>query len=778
MSKKYLFLILLMITAVLPASAVLKEKDLDNTLSILRSELTKTYQDMRQQEQFMQLGQQRIRENMMDIYTRSSQNSLMLYSQKSGYIFDLTYACHEATDLYNTFQKRTVPFRNYINKFESELTRYDSLIVNLRNMPTMMMTDRARIDRNVCLTLAVSIRHSIKDNNDQMENYITMYKRTEERLRNMNDYANMRYSEIQSNIFLNGGDTYFSIIKNLGTQISSAKTSLRGKYSHKRTAARSQWDVKVIFMLFGMIVIYGLIAFGLNVLGIRFIMPRRFKTDNFRAKQWCIILATSVITLAILLMIIKAIFSEQNFLIMASGLLVEYTWLLSVILVSLLLRLNGDQIKSSFRIYAPLLMMGFIVISFRIVLIPNDLVNLIFPPILIICTLWQWIVIRKHNDNIPKSDVFYTYITLVVFLVSTVCSMVGYTLLSVQILIWWVMQLTCILTITCISGWLKKIGERKHFNEKPITVSWFYELITSVAMPIVGVISFIVAIYWAADVFNMGATIGKQLSYKFIDTDNFKVSFYGIVQVIILYFVFAYINRVVKELLAIHFEKSDHSTAASRNVLARNIVQIIVWGAWFLIALSSFHVSNTWLVVVSGGLSTGLGFASKDILENIYYGISLMAGRVKIGDLIEVGGTRGIVSSINYTSTMLEIPDGSVIAFQNSQLFTENYKNLTKNHGYELDKIEVGVAYGSDIDSVRKMLIENISQLDFLEKSKPVGVVLDNFADSCLTLKVLVWVPVMTFYASDGAVRECIYKTLNANSIEIPFPQTDVHLRG
>lgn len=778
MSKKFLFFILLMIAAVLPADAVLKEKDLDNTLSILRSELTKTYQDMRQQEQFMQLGQQRIRENMMDIYTRSSQNSLMLYSQKSGYIFDLTYACHEATDLYNTFQKRTVPFRNYINKFDSELTRYDSLIVNLKNMPTMMMSEKAKIDRNVCLTLAVSIRHSIKDNSEQMESYITMYKRTEERLRNMNDYANMRYAEIQSNIFLNGGDSYFTIIKNIGTQINSAKASLVGKYKHRRAATRSQWDAKVIMILFTMIFIYGLLAFGLNVLCIRFIMPKRFKTESFHAKQWCIILATSVITLAVLLMIIKAIFSEQNFLIMASGLLVEYTWLLGVILVSLLLRLNGDQIKSSFRIYAPLIMMGFIVISFRIVLIPNDLVNLIFPPILVICTLWQWAVIRKHNDNIPKSDVFYTYITLTVFVVSTICSMIGYTLLSVQILIWWVMQLTCVLTITCLMGWLMKIGERKKFSERPVTESWFYDLIISVVVPVIGVMSFVAAIYWAADVFNMGATIGKQLSHKFIDTDNFKVSFYGIVQVVVLYFLFAYINRVVKELLAIHFEKSDHSTAASRNVLARNIVQIIVWGAWFLIMLSSFHVSNTWLVVVSGGLSTGLGFASKDILENIYYGISLMAGRVKIGDLIEVGGTRGVVSSINYTSTMLEIPDGSVIAFQNSQLFTENYKNLTKNNGYERDKIEIGVAYGSDIDKVREMLVENISQLDFLDKTKPVTVILDSFADSCVSLSVLVWVPVLTFYPSDGAVRECIYKTLNAHNIEIPFPQTDVHIRG
>lgn len=122
-------------------------------------------------------------------------------------------------------------------------------------------------------------------------------------------------------------------------------------------------------------------------------------------------------------------------------------------------------------------------------------------------------------------------------------------------------------------------------------------------------------------------------------------------------------------------------------------------------------MSNTWLVVISGGLSTGVGFASKDILENIYYGISLMTGRVKVGDYIECDGTRGRVSSISYTSTMLDTIDGSVIAFQNSQLFTKNYKNLTRNHGYELAIIPVGIAYGSNIKEVKEMLIDAINQL-------------------------------------------------------------------
>jgi mechanosensitive ion channel family protein len=224
-------------------------------------------------------------------------------------------------------------------------------------------------------------------------------------------------------------------------------------------------------------------------------------------------------------------------------------------------------------------------------------------------------------------------------------------------------------------------------------------------------------------------------------------------------------------------DKNDPTTAAARSTMYINVLQVIVWGAWLLTILSIFEISSTWLVVVSGGLSTGIGFAMKDILENIYYGISLMTGRIKIGDYIVCDGIRGRVSSISYTSTMLEALDGSVIAFQNSQLFTKNYKNMTKNHGYELDILEVGIAYGSNINKVKKMLVDAITALGITYTEKSVQVMIKSFDDSCVTLKVLVWVNVFTQGSDDSAIMECIYETLEKNGIEIPFPQREITIK-
>jgi small-conductance mechanosensitive channel len=127
-------------------------------------------------------------------------------------------------------------------------------------------------------------------------------------------------------------------------------------------------------------------------------------------------------------------------------------------------------------------------------------------------------------------------------------------------------------------------------------------------------------------------------------------------------------------------------------------------------------------------------------------------------------------------STVIEAIDGSQIAFQNSQLFTKNYKNMTRNHGYELDILEVGVAYGTDIAKCKKLLIDAIMKLDCVNKKRGVRVVLREFGDSSVVLKLLVWVPVSTQYTNDGEILETVYNTLNANGISIPFPQRDLHI--
>lgn len=782
MKKRLYIIILLMVAFVLPSNAVLKEANLDTTLYMLRTELTNYHIDLEKQNQAAKAQQLAVIQELISIVKQADQNSIMLYSQRNGYIFDMTYACHEATEQFKKFKSKAVPFRQMIKKNNVEVARFDSLINYLYGMNTMFLSEEAQVNRNVDLTLAVNIRRQLVEKQKQLQAYMQAYDRTDRKLQALNDYANRRYEDIQNSIFNNGGDNYLRILRNFSMNYKEAKTSVTEKYKPV-PGMMSQWDVRIIFILFGIIIFWGLISIFLNLFTIRIVITQLMKhgmfenrKESFMAKRPCLIMAMTVVTFAFILGIVRMAVT-QNFVIMASQLLVEYSWLVGVILVSILLRVDNDKIKNTFRIYSPLMLVGFIVIVFRIILIPNDLVNLIFPPVLLLCALWQWNVIGRKHNQVLRTDKTYAFISLAVFGVSTIFAWTGFTLLAVQLIIWWTMQLTCVLTITCCEGWLSVYAKRKKLADKAITAKWLYRFIYKVLLPISGVLSFIISIYWAADVFNMSDTTWEIFNKDYIKTSNFTASLFSISEVACLYFLFNYINITSVDFMRHHFEKADPTSAASKIVMFKNVMQVIIWGIWLMIALNVFQVGKSWLLAIFAGLSTGLGFASKDILENIYYGVSLMMGRVKVGDYIICDGTRGKVSSISYTSTMLEATDGSVIAFQNSQLFSKNYKNMTKNHGYELDILEVGIAYGSNVKEVKQILIDALIKLDCIYQDKGVKVLLKSFDDSCITLRIVVWVNVLTQAIDDATIMECIYDTLNDHNIEIPFPQREITIK-
>jgi small-conductance mechanosensitive channel len=149
-----------------------------------------------------------------------------------------------------------------------------------------------------------------------------------------------------------------------------------------------------------------------------------------------------------------------------------------------------------------------------------------------------------------------------------------------------------------------------------------------------------------------------------------------------------------------------------------------------------------------------------------------------VGDWIQVDGTMGKVASISYTSTVIESLYGEVITFQNAQLFSKNYKNLTRNHGYVLVVVPFGVAYGSNLKQVTELVETAVNDMHhkWIDKTKKVKSVVSEMADSSINFKLFVWAdaPKQSYVVSD--VLKCVYDTLNENGIQIPFPQRDIHL--
>lgn len=810
MRKTFLLIIILSLLVALPSHAVLKERNIGGSLAMLRIELTNYHNKLERQSGAQKEQRELVMKQLISTMNRSQQNAIMLYSQKSGNVFNLTYACHEATEQYKSFKESVGPFREYVNEANTEITRYDSLISDLSSMYVNALSPKEKTDRNVCLTLAVNIRRTLNYKKQQSQLYIDIYNKTEARLKGLNDYANKRYAEIQASIFSNNGDNVLTLLRNIKSEVKTTSQAMAEKY-RPTNKFRSDWDSRIILILLALIAFYALIAAGLAYIVIGFVITRLVKKnkadfllrwlsgsdggekakENFRAKRVCIILAATVITFAAVLGMVKATIS-QNFLSMASGLLVEYAWLMAVILLSLLIRLDGKQILHGLKIYTPIMAMCFIVIFFRIVLIPNVLSNLVMPLLLLLFTIWQWFAIMKNSRQLPATDSFYAWVSLTVFLASDVASMVGYSLLSVEILIWWTMQLTCILTITCVSDLLKQYGndpKRKFFDDNtPVSRTWFFRLVYTAALPILGTLSILISIYWAADVFNLSDTTLSLFNRSLVNTDKFTFSIMRAVQASVFFFLAKYVNHV--SLHTLHYQltlreqrkakeenrKPSMQTVMSHTAMWRNLIQVVIWGAWLLVTLTIFHIDNSWIVAISAGLSTGIGFAMKDILENLYYGISLMAGRIKVGDYISIDGTKGTVRNISYTSTTVEALDGSVISYQNSQLFSKNYKNLTRNHGNVLSIIPIGVAYGTRVPEVKGAIDTAVTKLNKQNYIKYLKTVFAGFGDNSIDFKILAWVDSRKQTYAEGDIMEAVYNALNDKDIEIPYPQRDIHI--
>ena len=779
MMKRQLLLVLLVLATMLPAGAVLKEENMAQTLSVLCEELSETHQEQKERaKRFEQRNKQFQRSIGRDLELCNN-IELMLYSQKEANVFDLAYACGQATSLYNRVS-RTRSFKQFEQQQDEQIAQYESLVQALNNIPDYQLkTPAMRATRDSCIFLAKFIESDIRKTRETMKGNHEQRQWVAKKAEKLNDYAMEMYERIRENVFVNGGQNYFQILKRFNYNWKNSRDDISEKYTPTRKT-RSEWRGEYIGFLFIFMAVYVIGALVLSWLILRFLVPKRFLTrasyKTFLEKRSCIVICVAAAVFGIATFIISSVV-DQNFMSMATTLLSEYAWLIAAITLSIIIRLDSSAVKSGIKLYVPVLLVGFVVFFFRIVFLPSTMVNLVFPPLLLVFTVWQLIVNRRHNADVPRSDMFYSWISFTVMAVSTVMAWMGYTLMSVQVLIWWIMQLTLIQTITVVYDLLHNYERRRIPEDADVRRTWFYDAVYKMVVPIAATLSVALSIYWAAQVFDLTQWCERIFRYKFVDQPGLIVlSLDRLLFCVAAAFVFHYIIYLFiqgYQLWKVYKTGSENRAVT----LSMNIIKYIGWGIYIYIVLVTLHVNRTGITFILTGLSTGIGFAMKDTLENLFYGLSLMNGRVKIGDVIECDGVRGKVKNINYQSTLVETIDGSVIAFLNSQLFTKNFKNMTRNHGYEMAKITVGVAYGSKIDAVREMIIERISKLDCYDPGKGVQVLFQNFGESSVDLLVVVWVRVSSQVADVALIKENIYSVLNENGIEIPFPQADLHIR-
>lgn len=230
-----------------------------------------------------------------------------------------------------------------------------------------------------------------------------------------------------------------------------------------------------------------------------------------------------------------------------------------------------------------------------------------------------------------------------------------------------------------------------------------------------------------------------------------------------------------------------NSSPATKTMLA-NLGYYFLVVLTFVFALNSVGIDLSSLTILVGALSVGIGFGLQNIVSNFISGIILIFEKsIQVGNIIEISDQfRGRVTQINMRSSVINTFDNIDIIIPNSTLMQNNVINLTFSDDIRRLHIPFGVAYGTDSDLVIEVILNALKETDLVyikyDESKDPKVWMTGMGASSVDFKLLVWINaninksgVDSSTMSDFLIF--IYKTLQNNNIEIPFPQLDLHIK-
>lgn len=239
-------------------------------------------------------------------------------------------------------------------------------------------------------------------------------------------------------------------------------------------------------------------------------------------------------------------------------------------------------------------------------------------------------------------------------------------------------------------------------------------------------------------------------------------------------------SDLASSLVANHLLATSHLDAGARFAIGRLTYYLLLL-IGTLVALETIGVALGSLTIILSSLGVGVGFGLQNIVNNFVSGLIILTERpVKVGDVIEVGSTRGRVRTIEARSTTVVTADNIAIIVPNADLVSKEIVNWSFGEPLVRLRLPVGVAYDSDLAVVEEALLSVAGTHDAILSEPAPRVLLVGFGDSALNLELAVWLDAAnaTLLTLRSDLNFAMLKALREHDVEIPFPQQDVHLRS
>jgi len=268
------------------------------------------------------------------------------------------------------------------------------------------------------------------------------------------------------------------------------------------------------------------------------------------------------------------------------------------------------------------------------------------------------------------------------------------------------------------------------------------------------------------------------LSYIIIDTEKLSISVSDILILILILVATKTIIELLKRIFKRQVTKKGLDIGKSHAVL--QLIKYILWITAIILCLDALGINLTILLAGSAALLVGLGLGLQHVFQDFISGIILLfEGSIKVGDIVEIQDqTVGRVKEIGLRTSKIETRNNIIMIIPNSKFIADNVINWSHIEKRSRFSVSVGVAYGSDVELVRKILIECALEHHEVSKNPHPFVKFENFGESSLDFELYFWTSNnfgVEIIKSD--LRFMINKKFKENGVQIPFPQRDIHMK-
>lgn len=274
-------------------------------------------------------------------------------------------------------------------------------------------------------------------------------------------------------------------------------------------------------------------------------------------------------------------------------------------------------------------------------------------------------------------------------------------------------------------------------------------------------------------------TLNEFLNHVIVTTKDFDITVYELITVLLILFTTYLFIRILGRIFLRREKIKLLDQGRSHAIL--QIIKYILWIAAIMISLQTLGIKLTLLLAGSAAILVGLGLGLQQIFQDIMSGVAILfEGTLKVSDIVEIqDDIVGRVVEIGLRTSKIETRDNIIMVVPNSKFVTDiviNWSHMEKRTRFH---INVGVAYGSDVEKVTRILLECADRHKKISKTTIPFVRFKDFGDSSLDFQLFFWTT-ETFQVENikSDIRYDIDASFRKHKVQIPFPQRDIHIKS